>query len=72
MSDAPRIPDPEQLPHLTQRSLVVHWDTALNHVWIDSSGLSCFDVMGLLHVAIDLAEAALPTEDYVPEEDSDD
>lgn len=74
MSDdsTPRIPDPETLPHLTTRSLVVHWDTALNEVWMDSSGLSCFDVIGLLRVAIDIAEAELPTEDTYPDMEDED
>lgn len=58
----PRIPEPESLPHLTQKALIVNWDTASNEVWIDSSGLSCFDVEGLLRVALDLAEMSLPTE----------
>jgi hypothetical protein len=72
MSDTPRLPEPEHLPHLTRRSLIVHWETDTNVVWIDSSGLSCFDVSGLLRVAIDLAEMDLPLEDYDPEESEND
>jgi hypothetical protein len=67
LTDSPRLPDPEELPHLTRKSLVVHWETDSNIVWMDSSGLSCFDVIGLLRVACDIAEAELPMEDYDPE-----
>lgn len=72
MSDEPRIPEPEELPHLTRKSLVVHWDTASNEVWFDGSGLSCFDVVGLLRVALDIAEIDLPTETVYDEETEDD
>jgi hypothetical protein len=72
MSNTPRLPDPESLPHLTRRSLVVHWDTAANEVWMDSSGLSVFDVSGLLRVALDIAEMGLPTEDVYPESEEED
>lgn len=67
MSDTPRLPDPEELPHLTRKSLVVHWETDRNIIWMDTSGLSCFDVIGLLRVASDIAESELPSEDYDPE-----
>lgn len=71
MSDKPRIPEPEELPHLTQRSLVIHWDTANNEVWLDRGGLSVFDVTGLLQVALDLAEIELPTQTVYDMEDTD-
>lgn len=72
MSDEPKLPDPEELPQLTRRSLVVHWETATNEVWIDSSGLSCFDVEGLLRVALDLADMDLPTQTVYPDQEEED
>lgn len=68
MSDSPRLPEPESLPTLTRKSLVVHWETDTNLIWLDTSGLSVFDVTGLLSVALEIAECNLPTEDFDMEE----
>lgn len=72
--NTPRIPDPADLPEMSQRSLVIHWDIATNELWMDTSGFSVLEVPTLLRIALDLAEAAQPTP-YFPDmedEDSDD
>lgn len=57
----------------SQKALVVHWNVETNEVWLDTSGLSCFDVVGLLQVALDCAEVAIPNAltDYDNAEDSE-
>ena len=68
----PRIPDPSELPALTQKSLVIHWDAAENAVWMDTSGFSVLEVATLLRIALDVAELELPTPYYVLDDEEED
>lgn len=48
--------------------LIVAWDTKNGLVDLGTEGLSCFDVAGLLAVALELAAQDIPTPQYDTEE----
>lgn len=52
----------------TTKHLVVAWDTETDDIEIDRTGLSWFEVVGLLAVALDIAGERIPTPYYETED----
>ena len=58
---------------MSQKALIVFWDDETNVVTLSKEGLFCFDVAGLLAVALELAADEIPTMQYETEdEDAED
>jgi len=53
---------------VTIKHLVIQWDDESNEITIDTKGLSVFDVVGLLHVAMALADDGIPYPQHETEE----